>query len=469
MVVEPLENQNRTRRIIGAGTVQHFTHRQRGDSPSCRGARGPYGAGDVDNGTDVLALIDAGDHHIREVAQAVLIDRPRQAIRGIPIDSLGCTARTGLRLGRGYLTGCRLATGTASIVSAWQNLCPSPAIFCMERQGRGTNWVMSPAPNAARISLAVLAAFSAGVATCWGSACSRSPMLARGAPDAGKTNIGGGTGGFRTSGGQAGGAGGGFAGGGGSQTTTATGPGATGGLALTGFGGALSAGGSPGSSTWDPYHHPDAGAGPQGCVTWGGQYVDGICVFDCTSPGACAENVTCPSGVACQVNCGDSSCGGNMDCTVAKSCDIHCEGNKSCNAYINCGGDNCNVECSGSDSCKLDIHSEAPSTKIVCAGANSCGSGSNCGGQECTVQCSGDGSCRHPAAGATNTVLTCSGRSSCSDLINCGGFGVTCHVACSGDQSCAAGIWCTATWLDMSCTGAGSCAGGISCSEGACI
>lgn len=49
------------------------------------------------------------------------------------------------------------------------------------------------------------------------------------------------------------------------------------------------------------------------------------------------------------------------------------------------------------------------------------------------------------------------------------GFGVTCQVSCSGNQSCAAGIWCTATWLDMSCTGAGSCAGGIVCSEGACI
>jgi hypothetical protein len=52
--------------------------------------------------------------------------------------------------------------------------------------------------------------------------------------------------------------------------------------------------------------------------------------------------------------------------------------------------------------------------------------------------------------------------------VNCGGYGVTCHITCSGDDSCAGGIWCTATYLDMTCSGPGSCAGGVSCSAGAC-
>ena len=133
---------------------------------------------------------------------------------------------------------------------------------------------------------------------------------------------------------------------------------------------------------------------PNNCpsVCTGGCTMLGICTINCLTKQQCKDdNITCPPGYACHLNCSGSDqgcqgtalhCPADFPCAVTclngiqscKDADIHCSSNGTCT--ITCGGgqncQNTNVYC-GSDACTAACASFGdPPTLQNCQGACLC-------------------------------------------------------------------------------------------------
>ena len=117
---------------------------------------------------------------------------------------------------------------------------------------------------------------------------------------------------------------------------------------------------------------PDVDVGPFTCD-------DSGCALVC-GPGECGDEIVCPAGRPCTVECsGDGSCGGRIDCDGGSSCRIICSGVGSCDDEVDCGGGRCIVECSGADSCTGGVDcDDACACDLRCEGTDSCTGTTQC-------------------------------------------------------------------------------------------
>lgn len=97
------------------------------------------------------------------------------------------------------------------------------------------------------------------------------------------------------------------------------------------------------------------------------------CVIDCNqAPTACAAQITCPVGWACNVKCNTpSSCRMGVSCVPSTSCNVECTGNFACR-NIACGTGPCNVTCSGSNSCSGIACNSSCACDVACDNDASC-------------------------------------------------------------------------------------------------
>jgi hypothetical protein len=177
------------------------------------------------------------------------------------------------------------------------------------------------------------------------------------------------------------------------------------------------------------------------CALNGGLCAGGTCFFDCQAPGSCASRqVICPSGVPCDVTCGDRACTSNVLCSVNSVCNIRCQGERSCAAELICEG-TCNVICSGANSCPGGTGGAAQLLNLHCTGRQSCGSTVQCEGQACEVECAGQQSCERVKIFGAQNKLVCSGAGSCDTDVSCNG--TSCGVECARD-ACPREVDCQA-------------------------
>jgi hypothetical protein len=122
----------------------------------------------------------------------------------------------------------------------------------------------------------------------------------------------------------------------------------------------------------------------QGCPN--GTCVDGVCVIDCSAPGACPNDVVCPANLPCRVVCGQGSCGHKVNCSLSTSCEVQCNGDNSCADEIICGVNRCDVDCIGASSCKRRTKcSMACACDVSCIGTGSCVEASECPASTCKL------------------------------------------------------------------------------------
>lgn len=110
-----------------------------------------------------------------------------------------------------------------------------------------------------------------------------------------------------------------------------------------------------------------------------GTCVGGVCVIDCSAPGACPQDFTCPPNVPCRVVCGDQACAKKVQCGHASSCEVQCNGINACADEVVCGVAPCDVNCAGAGSCKKRVKcKEACSCDVECTGIGACGETPEC-------------------------------------------------------------------------------------------
>jgi len=188
---------------------------------------------------------------------------------------------------------------------------------------------------------------------------------------------------------------------------------------------------------------PSVGDGSCGaqCARNGGLCSNGTCFFDCQATGSCAsKQVICPSGVPCDVTCGDRACTSNVLCSVNSTCNIRCVGERSCGAELICEGQ-CHVTCSGLNSCPGGTGGAVQLLDLKCTGRQSCGSTVQCEGADCNVVCSGQQSCGRVKIFGAQNRLVCSGADSCGTNVSCNG--ARCETYCA-DNACANDVTCRA-------------------------
>lgn len=120
----------------------------------------------------------------------------------------------------------------------------------------------------------------------------------------------------------------------------------------------------------------------QGCP--GGTCEDGVCVIDCSSPHACADDVTCPPNLPCRVYCGDHACSKKVSCGMATTCEVLCLGDSACAAEIQCNESRCKVDCAGASSCKRRTKcGHACACDVTCGGLGACAEPAECPEASC--------------------------------------------------------------------------------------
>ena len=96
------------------------------------------------------------------------------------------------------------------------------------------------------------------------------------------------------------------------------------------------------------------------------------CTINCMQT-SCTNNITCPSGYACTIECNASgACRKQIDCQSGTSCDITCSTFGSCRD-VQCGDGRCNVTCSGPNSCETVSCNNSCACDVSCSGSGSCG------------------------------------------------------------------------------------------------
>jgi hypothetical protein len=92
------------------------------------------------------------------------------------------------------------------------------------------------------------------------------------------------------------------------------------------------------------------GACPEACTSC--NPTDRTCKIDCSIPGSCQTQITCPKGWTCDVTCtAVMACNMGVDCTGSTACTITCGGRESC-LGVRCGDGPCAITCTGRSSCE---------------------------------------------------------------------------------------------------------------------
>jgi hypothetical protein len=204
---------------------------------------------------------------------------------------------------------------------------------------------------------------------------------------------------------------------------------------------------------------PPTGSCPAACT---GGCGGGICFIDCNSA-SCAPSVTCPPGLACQVQCSGAECDNTaISCPSVYACEVLCGVGACDGVEVACSSGNCMLDCEGSGSC---TNAEV-----------------NCGPNECSAVCAADSAvpsvlcgtacdctdCLRPAGAACTNASQCeSGNCPLADL-------VCCDTACGGAcRSCLAadtgGVDGSCDFVTQGSDPANECAGTLACSgAGAC-
>ncbi len=152
---------------------------------------------------------------------------------------------------------------------------------------------------------------------------------------------------------------------------------------------------------------------------------DGTCVM---TPVAGAEEVRCPDGVACEIDCrADNSCRTKMFCGTGP-CSVVCEGLLSCNGPVTCGSGPCKITCGGG------------AGRATCAGPFKCS-----GSSDCEVLCLSQGACRAPIeCGSGPCKVRCGtvdNAQSCRHEVRCADS-CACDLQCIGPDTCGRGYMC---------------------------
>jgi hypothetical protein len=117
------------------------------------------------------------------------------------------------------------------------------------------------------------------------------------------------------------------------------------------------------------------------------------CTVDC-SIANCTNQVTCPSGYKCDVQCKtDGACKNGVNCQLASACTVECSGGNSCK-NVQCGLGPCDVMCSGVSSCRGVSCGNSCACDVLCTGSLSCGTTVQCTSPACQ---SGNGCTSVPA------------------------------------------------------------------------
>ena len=92
---------------------------------------------------------------------------------------------------------------------------------------------------------------------------------------------------------------------------------------------------------------------PEPCPPECDSCVDGVCIFSCSTNGACdGATIACPADYACEVICtGNSGCSGaTINCPATHACSVTCDANGGCaNAVIACADGPCNLHCTAAN------------------------------------------------------------------------------------------------------------------------
>jgi hypothetical protein len=96
----------------------------------------------------------------------------------------------------------------------------------------------------------------------------------------------------------------------------------------------------------------------------------------CKITGTGTSPVTCPSGLACEVDCSHPGrpCADGVRCADATTCTVTCVGTQACQAGVDCSGSQCTVTCNGDAACQGGIRGTGACTSHCC-GTNACALG----------------------------------------------------------------------------------------------
>jgi hypothetical protein len=108
------------------------------------------------------------------------------------------------------------------------------------------------------------------------------------------------------------------------------------------------------------------------CPARGGTCDGEVCRIVATGQGL----VSCPSGVACEVDCThpDQACLDGVRCAGATTCTVTCVGTRACQAGVDCAASICTVTCNGGEACEGGIRGTGTCTSHCC-GVDACALG----------------------------------------------------------------------------------------------
>ena len=91
----------------------------------------------------------------------------------------------------------------------------------------------------------------------------------------------------------------------------------------------------------------------------------------CNITGGSGNDVVCPAGWDCTINCSATGSCSSVSCNNASSCTVECSGVGSC-AHVDCGNAQCAVHCSGTGACSQVDCPSSCQCDVTCAGTNAC-------------------------------------------------------------------------------------------------
>jgi hypothetical protein len=114
----------------------------------------------------------------------------------------------------------------------------------------------------------------------------------------------------------------------------------------------------------------------------------GTCAGEvCRIAGTGESLVSCPTGVACEVDCTHAGqpCRDGVRCAGATACTVTCVGTRACQAGVDCAASTCTVTCDGDEACEGGIRGSGGTCTSHCCGVDACAQG--------TGACTNDNQC----------------------------------------------------------------------------
>lgn len=135
----------------------------------------------------------------------------------------------------------------------------------------------------------------------------------------------------------------------------------------------------------------DAGPCPPECT---GGCAGGACVIKCSTP--TCENIKCPAGRPCVVECTTSNACDDVDCSRATDCTIECSEARACaNGTLSCGRGRCRITCSADGCLNVTVFAlDSSSFCLDCRAPKGCSS-LTCGAvvEPCQAACADEDAC----------------------------------------------------------------------------